>query len=230
MPYRAVYYGTTFMNERSRPSYLGFGITVILLVLVLLPAGSVMAKTDLLQSEQEWLNEHSGEIFFAPEKDYPPFIWQQYDTIFGISKDYINLIQENLEVSFKEREARPLNEILDALKNNEVSIVSSVTETAERSEYLLFTRPYFTTPAVYVGKSGTRSVSANEILEDKLKVSVGDGYGVHEFLKKRYPEMIFVTEPNDYLVLQDLIEGTSDVAVLDAASLSYLISENKLKN
>ena len=47
------------------------------------------AKDAVLTDEKaEWLRSNASEIYFAPEKDFPPLIWNQYGELFGLSKDY----------------------------------------------------------------------------------------------------------------------------------------------
>lgn len=204
--------------------------TALFVFVVLITPVLAHAQVELLPAEKAWLAEHASEVTFAPEKDYPPFIWEQYSTLFGISKDYLNYIQVELETSFREKEARSLQEILVAVRSGESSIVSSVSATGDRSEYLIFTRPYFESPALFVGKSGTGNKSIAEIVTKKLRVGVGDGFGAHDYLQERYPEMIFVPRQNDFLVLEDLRNGKTDIAVIDAASMSYLTAEHEIRN
>jgi ABC-type amino acid transport substrate-binding protein len=206
-------------------------LNIVLFVFVVLSTPVFAhAQVELLPAEKAWLSEHASEVTFAPEKDYPPFIWEQYSTLFGISKDYLNYIQVELETSFREKEARSLQEILEAVRSGESSIVSSVSATGDRSEYLIFTRPYFESPALFVGKSGTGNKSIAEIVTKKLRVGVGDGFGAHEYLQERYPQLIFVPRQNDFLVLEDLRNGKTDIAVIDAASMSYLTAEHEIRN
>lgn len=220
----------TMLSEMSEWRIRKSLIILLFVFLTLITPVFAHAHVELLPVEKSWLAEHASEVTFAPEKDYPPFIWEQYSTLFGISKDYLNYIQVELETSFREKEARPLKEILEAVKSGEPSIISSVSETGDRKEYLLFTRPYFESPALFVGKSGTGTKSVAEIITKKLKVGVGDGFGAHEYLKERYPEMIFVPRENDFLVLEDLRDGKTDIVVIDAASLSYLAAEHEMRN
>jgi hypothetical protein len=77
------------------------------------------AKDTVLTDEKSaWLNTHAPEIYFAPEKDFPPLIWSQYGDLFGLSNDYFDIIQQLIDIRFKTLEPRKLDEILNAVKNN----------------------------------------------------------------------------------------------------------------
>ena len=184
----------------------------------------------LTETEKTWLTENQENIFFAPIEDYPPFLWSQYGSLFGISNDYLQYIQEQLSVDFKEREPRTRSELTAAMESGESSFLASLTETSDRAEYLLFTRPYLTVPTVYVGKSGMRVDTATEIVEKGLSVSVADEYGIHQYLENRYSAMHLVPVANNYLVLQNVLSGKTEVGVINVASLSHLAREHNMTN
>lgn len=185
------------------------------------------AKDTVLTDEKSaWLNAHAPEIYFAPEKDFPPLIWSQYGELFGLSKDYFDVIQQLIDTRFKTLEPRKLDEILHAVKNNgEKSIISSRAPTPERQEYLLFTRPYFSSPSIFISSTG-KKLTGSQIEQKQLKVAVGNNFGVHEYLKERYPKMNIIPFDNDYQVITSVIDKRADIGAINAASLIYLIKEN----
>lgn len=185
------------------------------------------AKTSILTDEKNaWLNEHVSEIYFAPEKDFPPLIWSQYGELFGLSTDYFDVIQQLMDVRFAVHEPRNLDEILKAIKNgDEKSIVSSRAATPERMDYLLFTRPYFSSPSIFISDD-KKELSGSEIEQKGYKVAVGNSFGIHEYLKERYPKMNLVPVDNDYQLIQAVLDDNVDIGAINAASLIYLIKEN----
>jgi ABC-type amino acid transport substrate-binding protein len=210
----------------SKPQSIGL---VFLFASIFVIPGFAEASL-ISESEQVWLDEHAGEISFAPIKDFPPFLWSQYGTLFGISRDYLNYIQEKLLLIFPMHEPRTRDEILNALKMGESSFVSSLSSTPDRNEYLLFTRPYMSMPTVYVGKSGTKAKTGLEIVQGGYKVSVGNNYGVHSYLKERYPDMILVPVENNYFVLQNVLNGVTEFGAINVATLAHLTREHNLRD
>jgi len=209
---------------------MAVGYIAVVMVLYLCTFLNSAQAAVLSESEQMWIDEHASEVSFSPVKDHPPFLWSQYGVLFGISYDYLNYIQEQLSVNFPKREPRTRKEIIDALKAGEISFTASLSQTPERTEYLLFTRPYISIPTVYVGKSGSKVKTGLEIVEKQLRVSVGDEYGVHEYLSSRYPDMQLVPADNNYLVLQNVLSGVTEIGVMNIASLSYLVREHNMTN
>ncbi len=207
----------------------GVLLCVFSCVALLMPTFFVQAasikKLPVSEENRAWLNTHISDIYFAPEKDYPPMIWSDYGVLFGISYDYLKLLEQQLGVQFMQRDPRPLSQILSATQGGEQNIISSLSATPERSEYLVFTRPYLEAPALFFTKSGKQNYNAREIEDKKLKVGVGDGYGVHEYLRNRYADMVLVPFENDYRVLEAVSSGVVDVGAIDVFSLSYLVKE-----
>lgn len=193
-------------------------------------ANSEVKRIPLTQEERAWLDENIDQVYLAPTMDYPPMMWNKYGVNFGISYDYIKLMAQSLDVELKEREARPLQEILVATKEGESNIIPILAPTQERLKYLIFTRPYLSAPAVFFTKTGKKNLDAKDIISQKLRVAVAEGYGVEEYLRDRYPEMILVPQQNNYFIVEGVSSGQFDVGVADVLSLVSLTKENNISN
>jgi len=206
-------------------------IIFLVFFVFVLSAATVFSKTSVLTEEsQKWLDQNIHKVTFSPEKDFPPMIWSQYETLFGVSNDYFNYMQQLIDARFNVREARSLNDILISVKSSgEKTIISSVSMTPGRSEYLIFTRPYFSAPAIFISDN-SKSINGSEIESRSYSVAVGNNYGVHEYLKDRYPKMKLITFDNDYLVVQAILDKKVDYGAIDIASLMYLLKEHNIDN
>lgn len=185
------------------------------------------AKTSILTEEKRaWLVDHVADIYFAPEKDFPPLIWGQYGELFGLSNDYFDIIQQLIDVRFSVLTPRNLDDILKSIKNGgEKSIISSRAATPERMEYLLFTRPYFSSPSIFIS-TRNKELTGSEIEQKGYKVAVGNSFGIHEYLKERYPKMNLMPVDNDYQLIQAVLDNNADIGAINAVSLIYLIKQN----
>lgn len=93
----------------------------------------------------------AGEIRFAPEKDYGPFVYQTAEgRVEGLSIDILEAVKSGLDSPVLMLPAQPLAAILEAARRGEVDLISSLRPTPERSAYLAFTSPYVQVPAVLV--------------------------------------------------------------------------------
>lgn len=204
-------------------------VLIMILIIVVFSGYATQANAGsliLTDEQNKWLDENSSSISFAPEQDFPPMIWSKYGVVSGISQDYFDYIQQLIDVRFPIREPRKLSEILGSVKTGgEKSIVSSRTMTPERSEYLLFTRPYFSSPSIFISKN-KKTITGTEIEEKGYTVAVGNLFGTHEYLKNRYPKMKLEIFDNHYQAILAMMNDQVDIVAIDSASLMYLIKEN----
>jgi len=182
------------------------------------------------KNEMLWLEQHRSAIRVAPETNYPPFSFiSQNEEWVGLSVDILRLIENRLKIHFIILNAQPLSSILDAAQRGDVDVVTSIKETPERSKYLNFTSPYITIPTIIIENKNSAVIGDIDKLNGK-KVAVGNGYGVHSFLIKNYPEIRLVPVDNDEKGLQLLSFGQVDAVVTDTASASYFQEKNRISN
>ena len=172
--------------------------------------------------------EPLGIIRFAPEKDYGPFIFEDSGgRITGLSMDILTIISQKQNLQLKILPAQTLATILEQARLGEVDLISSLRPTPERLEYLRFSRPYVSIPAVLIGRAD-RSAAGNSQPHLTLAalshqpVAVGRGYGVESFVRKKFPAVKWFAVADDLLALQTLQAGVVQAAVVDLASFNFL--------
>ena len=136
---------------------------------------------DLNFHEQAWLREHPV-IRLAPDPNFAPFEWfNQHGDYNGITSDYVLLLQELLGVQFEIIRGSSWQDILAKVRNGEVDVLSAIIRTAEREQYLTFTKPYFVAKR---GLFSNRGLSGIEGLEDLAgyKIAVVQGSWMDETL------------------------------------------------
>lgn len=163
----------------------------------------------------------------APEQDYGPFVFQRADgEIDGLSVEMLHLVTRVSGVRVTVLPARPLAEQLAAVRRGEADLVTSLRPTPERGAYLLFTRPYVTVPTV-LALRGDRPLQTLAGLTGQ-PVAVGQGYAVEAVVRARHPGVAWQPVPDDVQALRGVVEGRFAGAVLDAASLAFIIREHAL--
>ena len=172
----------------------------------------------------------SGVVTVAPERSYAPFTYIDEKGVHrGISADFLSLIARKTGLTFRLLEGRPLSENLGLAREDQVDLLTSLAITPERSEYLSFSEPYVSVPAVLVlrqGWNGARDLAGLP----RARVAVGKGYAVEGYLRKAYPLVVLVPVPADDVGLRMLSLGEVDGMVLDQASASFLIRRESLAN
>jgi ABC-type amino acid transport substrate-binding protein len=169
-----------------------------------------------------------GEIRFAPEKDYGPFVYQAAGgQVVGLSIDILEALKPGLESPVRALPPQPLAAILEAAQRGEVDLISSLRPTPERSAYLAFTSPYVQVPAVLVVRQSVSPARLSDLAGQR--VAVGKGYAVEAFVRQAYPQLDWQAVPDDLTAMQGLMAGKYQAAVADMASVSHLLRQQHIK-
>ena len=100
----------------------------------------------------------------------------------GLSADFLNAMATQGELRIDTLPAQPLASILEAARQGQVDLISSLRPTPERAEFLGFTRPYVTVPAVLVTLPSRDPQSLGDFRG--RPVAVGRGYAVESFVRE----------------------------------------------
>jgi ABC-type amino acid transport substrate-binding protein len=170
----------------------------------------------------------AGEIRFAPEKDYGPFVYQTAEgRVEGLSIDILDAVKSGLDAPVLMLPAQPLAAILEAARRGEVDLISSLRPTPERSAYLAFTSPYVQVPAVLVVRQSVSPATLKDLRGQR--VAVGKGYAVEAFVRQAHPQVDWQAVPDDLSALQGLMAGRYQAVVADIASVSHLLRQQQIK-
>lgn len=214
-------------------SFMNFLRFTIALFLVLFSLPLCARASVLAGEQQEWLQKHKSTIIVRPEKNYPPFSFISSSGSTkpkGLAVDYIDLIARKIGANTTYLESKSRASILSDLKAGKEGIVLVLSESKEREEYLYFSEPFITIPAVIVTRRDSKYKGDTTTLSDfnSKQIAVTDGYSVLDYISKNYPKIIIDSVTDDEVALQKLLLGEVDAAVMDLASLSYYTSKDML--
>lgn len=174
-------------------------------------------------------------VRFAPERDYGPFVFaDEQGRVQGLSVDLLARLAPAAGLRLQTLPPAPLAEQLALLRAGGADLVSSLRPTPERAEYLAFTRPYVTVPAILVVRAGAGAVLPGMDGQARLlglagrPVAVGAGYAVEGFARARFPQVRWEAVPDDVQALRGVREGRFDAAVVDAASAAFITQRHGL--
>jgi PAS domain S-box-containing protein len=186
-------------------------------------------RSFLTTQESEWLDTHAGKLRVAPEANYPPFSYLESGAWHGLSAEMAELLQNRLGTRFKILPAQNLDVILTNVQQGNSEIVTSLKETPERSRYLSFTQAYISVPTAIIVKAGFVGGNWPSTFVG-MRVAVGKGYGVQNFLESNFPEVKLTLVPDDLDGMRKLSFGEVDAVIMDVASASFLIEREKISN
>ena len=205
--------------------FIIFALTTAVLGAESEPSG----KAELTEAERVWIAGHPI-VRLTPDPLFPPLEYFDEDGKFrGIGADFVAVLEKKLGLRFEVVRVKNWNESVTKTKNRENDIWSVVAKTPERSEYMLFTKPYIESPAIIVARSDVETQLSVKDLKG-LKVAVSSGYAVHEDLMRRFPDMPFDLVPDPMTGLKKVSLGLADAMVINIALASHLMEKAGISN
>jgi len=177
--------------------------------------------------EKQWLKEHPS-IRLGVDPNFMPFeAFSSGGDYEGLSSSYVSIISRKLGVALTPVKGLNWQGVMDAVKAGDLDVLPCVAKTPERSEFLLFTRPYLDFQTVAVTRKDAPFMADLKGLKD-AKVAVVKGYFLQEMLKKDFPEMRVVPADDIDQGLKLVAEGKAAAFVDISASIIYALNRLNL--
>ena len=191
--------------------------------------GDTTAGFELTPAERIWLAQHRV-IRVGAETNYAPYEFQDSRRRFsGVVADYMEILKQRLGVRFEVHQMADFAAVEAKLQKREVDVVLALAPTAEREQFLLFTKPYLHYVNVIVTRDDFGFVTGLRDL-DLNRVGVVAGHSSEQLLARAYPESK-VTAYTDLLEgLMAVSTGKADGLVDDIFPIVYNIRHNQISN
>ena len=188
------------------------------------PAG--MEFTD---AEKAWLAAHPV-IRVGAETNYAPYEFQDSRGHFsGVVSDYMEILRRRLGVRFKVQQMPDFAAVETKLQNREVDVVLALTPTADREQFLLFTKPYLHYVNVIVTRDDFAFVTG---LRDFVpeRVGVVKGHSSQQLVSRAYPNYSGTAYSDLLEGLMAVSTGKVDGLVDDIFPIVYNIRFHQISN
>ena len=186
------------------------------------PADKKEERIPLTAREQEWIKAHP-EIRLGVDPAWQPleFIDKmgQYQ---GMISDYVRILNKRLGINMKVLPNMSWAQLMEVMPQKGVDVISAVIKTPKVEEYLDYTDPYFNIGWVVIRLRDTPRISSLSDFEGRI-VAVGEGYPTQDFVAKQYPGIHVLPKKNTLDVLQSVIEGKADAALLERITANMII-------
>ena len=182
----------------------------------------------LRPEEKNWLAQHRN-IRLGVESSFMPFegigAEGQYA---GIFSEYVNRLNEKLNLSMLPVPGLSWSEVLEKAKNREIDVIPGIQKTPERQEYLNFTDPYLSIPCVLVSREESSFIGGLDDLVGK-KVVVVEDFITEDYLRNNHPLIKIVLAANIVEALEKVANGKAEAVMDNLASLTYNMHVHNIK-
>lgn len=186
-------------------------------------------ELNLTTSERNWLTAHP-KIRVGIDRDFAPYEWiDEKGNYVGMIAEHLHLLERKLGIEFDIIKDKSWQQILDMAKHDELDMIAAAVKTPDRQQYLDFSKPYVSTPAVIITDNRLGYLGSLRLLAGR-KVAVVNGYFIQELLTRDYPEIKTIAVESVQEALSLVAEGMVDAYIGDAASASFTIKQQGFAN
>lgn len=168
-----------------------------------------------------------GKLIVGTDPTYPPM--ENTDPsgrIIGFDADLAAALASSLGVALELRKV-PFDNLIEAAKQGDVDVaISSISITEERSQSVLFSRPYLNAGQAIITASGNTTIELPEDLQGKKVAAQSDTTSFKE--AQRYTNAAnVISYPADYSdIVLKLKKGTIDAIIMDYPAASDLVRQH----
>lgn len=186
--------------------------------------------TNKLTPEQRAWIAANPVVKVGGELDWAPFDFVndsgEYD---GMARDFLDLIATMTGLEFQVETGRTWNELLEALKQEEIDLLPAIYFSEERDAFAHFTTAYLSLADYFFTREGAPKITAMEQLHGK-PVAVVKGYAVVDWMKQRHPEVPLVETKTVLDAVRLVSSGEVAALINDNPSTTYAMRQYFIAN
>ena len=187
---------------------------------------STTNKIEFTLKEKEWI-ENNPKISIAMMPDFSPFSHIVNDKYIGFEHDILSLISQKSGLNF-DKKYDIWNKNLNAFKNKQVDILSSISYKKDRESFTSFTSAYYEIPIMIFTRDDFDNYKDINSLKGKKVGILKDVFYANELKKIDGLELV-VYETYDEIT-KALVFGKIDALIQNLPNISYLIKKNAYTN
>ncbi|XVE24973.1 transporter substrate-binding domain-containing protein [Pseudomonas plecoglossicida] len=182
-----------------------------------------IVRLQLTAEEQRWIDEHPSLKVAIHEQLAPLSYFDEQDQFRGITADILTKIKMRTGLKFEVLPSTSASDLMDWVATGKADILAAVVPSVPRAEQLDFSRPYLTTPFVFVSRQRARQPSTLDDMAGRTLV-LTRGCVVHDFIATYYPGVNITFADNVVAAMEMVSTGKVDAAVLPFLMAKYFIA------
>lgn len=187
------------------------------------------ADIGLTDVEKNWLSANPI-VKLAFDPNLPPMIFiNDQGQIDGMASDYLEIIEDRLNIQFEWIENSSIDDAINAMQNGSADILPLFSETPERNEFLTFTDSIVSVSHMIFSREGGEIYSNLDSLNGRTIAQV-PGYDITEKIKANYPGINIIDANSVEEALRMVSSGEADANVGSLPLATYHSAERSLSN
>ena len=199
-------------------------VAILLIILSSAVSAAVTAQgvIDLTDKEKAYI-QSKGSIKLVVDPDWYPYEKiDKTDEYIGIASDLIALISKRTGLKIEIIPTVEWKESLEKAKSGDADVVGFLNKTDERSQWLLFTEPYFIDPNVFITRENHDYISDLSRFINETMV-LPEGTSIEERLRKAYPNLKIVIVKSEEEAIEYVEENKADFTLRSLTMAAYVI-------
>jgi polar amino acid transport system substrate-binding protein len=187
------------------------------------------SRLGLSAQERTWIEQHPIIRIGVNTQAWPISFLDSNGNYRGLSADYIKLLEKRLGINFVVVSTSNWSGLIDQIQSHEIDMISPISSTDERLQYLAFSLPYHASPTrLYVRKDDFGFDTMADIKEKSIAVE--KDYWLHERLSMDYPTLDIVIVESTLQALQSVASGRTDAYLGNQIIADQLINQNQINS
>lgn len=194
----------------------------------LFAANTGSSSSVVLTADELAYLEALGPITVAPDPDWVPYEHvDSHGNFTGIAADLLALVELRLGIEFTYVFPGEWDQILEESRAGNVLILPFLNQTPARDEWLLFTKPLFIDPSVFVTREEHPYIFDVEQLTDR-SIVFPLGTSLEERVRRDFPNLDIIHVANENEVFRAVANRTADMALRPLTIAAYTIRKEGL--
>lgn len=183
----------------------------------------------LTAEEKTWLSENRFIDVSIDPNQAPLEFLDDEGNISGVTGAYLKLIGNKLGIEFRNAGAENWTQALDMIKKSETQLITLITETKERNEFLTFTDKYVDVVHMIFARENDEVYGNLDSLAGR-KISQVEGFAIKGFIERDYPNVEIVSADKVVDAIRLLASGDMDAYIGSIPMASYNINSEGFSN
>jgi len=185
-----------------------------------------VSDTNLLSKKEKEYLDNKKVLTVCVKKDWLPIESIENDRYIGISADFLSLISQKLSIPLKVIKSKNQSQNIENLNLGRCDIKPILQNKDGQFPLYKSTKPYINDSIGLVTKIEQPFISDFSILENK-KIFIRKGfYKFIDFIKKKYPNIIFQEVEDINIALKKVASGDAFAYIGTSLNSSYCIQKN----